>query len=569
MSKSFSSDNFRKGKLYGKLMTGVILLFFVLLLGVVNASAIECPPGFKWVRMSGVGCVQENCMEIENAKLSYTSSCICIDGYKGCYESVDYTNFDKSKCGPNCPYSRLVACVKPGEPCPDQKTPPNQEKPEAEEGEEKQPSRFIKPTLLEEFLRSLGYDESACPKEGDPPPGSVKFWSKVPGGGIKHSSVMLSNNRQIEMGHKPHIPGSSEYMSEILLDGETPKPLKGTYNLQKTLCPPPTYHFDNDYSEKMVGIDREYHNRSTHWNCHGFSARVVHNCVETGIRMKPITDFEWKGKTLILNGGEVWGDVISPTIQIPQGAVQFGSEYTIEVRNDNSTIIYLIKGKADYKGIGHSLSLSAGQMGVIDPTGVPSAPTTFNISEMDLWWTELNFFPETSQEQESLTFESNSNPSGSSVQIPLILNGIEDKIGNMDITLSYDSSVLEATEVTKGDLTTDSLFEYNILAGTILISLADAEGFSGNGSIAYVKFNVIGAADSTSPLQIAALTANRAEDYEILTIPTNDGVFRVECGLTVSVSDTTGAKDSTVDVPIILEGATDVGSMDMVFEVRP
>jgi hypothetical protein len=30
------------------------------------------------------------------------------------------------------------------------------------------------------------------------------------------------------------------------------------------------------------------------------------------------------------------------------------------------------------------------------------------------------------------------------------------------------------------------------------------------------------------------------------------------------VSDTTGAKNSTVDVPIILEGATDVGSMDMV-----
>ena len=34
--------------------------------------------------------------------------------------------------------------------------------------------------------------------------------------------------------------------------------------------------------------------------------------------------------------------------------------------------------------------------------------------------------------------------------------------------------------------------------------------------------------------------------------------------LTVSVSDTTGAKNSTVEVPIILEGATDVGSMDII-----
>lgn len=51
-----------------------------------------------------------------------------------------------------------------------------------------------------------------------------------------------------------------------------------------------------------------------------------------------------------------------------------------------------------------------------------------------------------------LTFESRSKPSGSSVQIPLTLSGIDDKIGNMDITLSYDPSVLEATEVIKGDL---------------------------------------------------------------------------------------------------------------------
>ena len=38
---------------------------------------------------------------------------------------------------------------------------------------------------------------------------------------------------------------------------------------------------------------------------------------------------------------------------------------------------------------------------------------------------------------------------------------------------------------------------------------------------------------------------------------------------TVSVSDTTGAKNSTVDVPIILEGVTDVGSMDMVLKYDP
>ena len=40
-------------------------------------------------------------------------------------------------------------------------------------------------------------------------------------------------------------------------------------------------------------------------------------------------------------------------------------------------------------------------------------------------------------------------------------------------------------------------------------------------------------------------------------------------GLTVSVSDTTGAKGDTVEVPIDLEGALDVGSMSIVVKYDP
>jgi len=118
-------DSFRKGELDGKLMTKVILLFFVLVpLGVVNASAVECPPGFRWEPRSGVGCVQIDCFKIEHAKYSYTQRCICEDGYKPCHELVDYTGFDESKCNPNCPRVKLIACVKPSESCPGEKTPP-------------------------------------------------------------------------------------------------------------------------------------------------------------------------------------------------------------------------------------------------------------------------------------------------------------------------------------------------------------------------------------------------------------------------------------------------------------
>jgi hypothetical protein len=75
----------------------------------------ECPSGFVWQRMSGVGCVQEDCFNVPNAKLSYTSDCICLDGYKPCYEPVDSSGV---ACGPNCPMSRLVGCVDPDALCP-------------------------------------------------------------------------------------------------------------------------------------------------------------------------------------------------------------------------------------------------------------------------------------------------------------------------------------------------------------------------------------------------------------------------------------------------------------------
>jgi len=126
-----------------------------------------------------------------------------------------------------------------------------------------------------------------------------------------------------------------------------------------------------------------------------------------------------------------------------------------------------------------------------------------------------------------LTFESRAKAPGSSVQIPLTLHGTGESIGNMDLTLTYDPEVIECTEVVKGSLTGDSLFESNILDGTIKISFADLEGFSGDGSVAYVKFDVVGFEGTSCPLQITKLSANRADDLSALTIPTKDGTFKV------------------------------------------
>jgi hypothetical protein len=127
----------------------------------------------------------------------------------------------------------------------------------------------------------------------------------------------------------------------------------------------------------------------------------------------------------------------------------------------------------------------------------------------------------------TLTFESRSKASGSTVQIPLTLSGAQEPIGNMDITLSYDSSVLMAKKVTKGTVAANASFDSNIETGTIRIALFDNQGFSGDGSVIITEFEVIGDEGSTSPLDILDIMANRASDSAALDIGTQNGVFTV------------------------------------------
>ncbi|NYT20156.1 MAG: hypothetical protein GKC08_07715 [Methanosarcinales archaeon] len=90
----------------------------------------------------------------------------------------------------------------------------------------------------------------------------------------------------------------------------------------------------------------------------------------------------------------------------------------------------------------------------------------------------------------TMTFGSARAPSGT-VQIPVTLSNA-DNIGSMDLVLTYDSSVLRATEVRKGSLTEDSILQSNIVDGTIRIGVIDMSGISGSGSFVNVIFEVTG-----------------------------------------------------------------------------
>ena len=161
---------------------------------------------------------------------------------------------------------------------------------------------------------------------------------------------------------------------------------------------------------------------------------------------------------------------------------------------------------------------------------------------------------------QTITFESRTTPMGSTVQIPITLKGVPGNIGNMDLTLQYDPAVLAAKEVINGPLTQNTIFDSNIVAGNIKVSLASNQGFGGDGVIAYVKFNVIGAAGSSSPLKISKVSANNADDLQSVTISAKDGAFKV-----ISAAEGSGDADgdgtySAMDALAALQMA--VGKMD-------
>ncbi|AKB85589.1 cohesin domain-containing protein [Methanococcoides methylutens] len=105
----------------------------------------------------------------------------------------------------------------------------------------------------------------------------------------------------------------------------------------------------------------------------------------------------------------------------------------------------------------------------------------------------------------TMVFGSARAPSGT-VQIPVTLNNA-DNVGSMDLVLTYDSSVLRATEVRKGSLTEDSIVQSNIVDGTVRIGFIDMAGVSGSGSFVNVIFEIIDTDTSSATISKDGRTA--------------------------------------------------------------
>jgi hypothetical protein len=105
---------------------------------------------------------------------------------------------------------------------------------------------------------------------------------------------------------------------------------------------------------------------------------------------------------------------------------------------------------------------------------------------------------------------------GGKADIPVTVSGA-DRMGGMDMTITYDPAVLKFTGVKPGDLTKNGLIEANeTRPGTINIGFINIDGISGDGNLFTVGFTAVGQSGTSSPVK---LTNRKAFRIDLLDVP--------------------------------------------------
>jgi len=126
----------------------------------------------------------------------------------------------------------------------------------------------------------------------------------------------------------------------------------------------------------------------------------------------------------------------------------------------------------------------------------------------------------------ALIAESRTADPNSTVQVPIRLDKASN-IGSMNFVLTYNAQVLKVNKVDGGSLVSGALFTPNYKSPPqVRFGLASSDGINGNGTIAYIEFQVIGAAGSSSPLTLSEVDTTDTSGKAV-TVTTQNGTVTV------------------------------------------
>lgn len=157
-----------------------------------------------------------------------------------------------------------------------------------------------------------------------------------------------------------------------------------------------------------------------------------------------------------------------------------------------------------------------------------------------------------------------------SIEVPISMSDAS-SIAAMDIRLTYDPTILQATGVSNGSLLTalpSFLIASNVdTSGVVNISFATVDGINGSGVLSTVSFNVIGGGDGAE----SSLTLSEVAAYNLTPIinTTNasivDGYYSVPID---TVNGTFTVINGTSMVPGELDGMPGITANDALIALR-
>jgi hypothetical protein len=126
----------------------------------------------------------------------------------------------------------------------------------------------------------------------------------------------------------------------------------------------------------------------------------------------------------------------------------------------------------------------------------------------------------------ALVAESRTADPGSIVQVPIRLDNAGN-IGSMNFMLTYNTQVLKVNKVDGGSLVSGALFTPNFKTPPqVRFGLASSDGIKGSGTVAYIEFQVIGAAGSSSALTLSEVDTTDTSGKAV-TVTTQNGAVTV------------------------------------------
>ena len=131
-------------------------------------------------------------------------------------------------------------------------------------------------------------------------------------------------------------------------------------------------------------------------------------------------------------------------------------------------------------------------------------------------------------------------------------------IAGASITITFDSTILSATDVSKTELTSNFQLESNVVAGEVRISMAKAAGLTGgSGAVALITLKISDTASIGSASELAFSKKKLyGESAEALDVSAVDGTFMVGVPpIIVTVSGSPAKSDETITVIVTTESS--------------